>query len=299
MSHMKHCIRQLASSNVTPPSHVVEHVTLVTCREEAASDALRQSNGLCSSNQTLTCFGSPLRQATPTFVPPTSSGMLQNRQITLGSGHQSRSTRLARQRSSYVRVAPAGAAPTAAAPAGAAAASSSRGMTDSYAAVQQMIAARGLDPDPDLVSQEAHLAFTYLSSQQQHQQGSLPPRVQDAAQLADHALVLTDLMATGSTFRTLQMLKRHPGLLQLQPSEVGMLLTAWPGTVRQLDQQAPAWSGETCTCCSMGCSLRALLIGSGHLVVWSLHQNTVGPCHAEQTWSAVLCWPSPQQGHRK
>lgn len=92
-------------------------------------------------------------------------------------------------------------------------------MPDSVAAVRQMIAARGLDPDPDLVSQEAHLAFTYLSSPQQ-QQGTLPPRVQDAAQLAGLALMLTDLMATGSTYRTLQMLKRHPGLLQLQPSEV-------------------------------------------------------------------------------
>lgn len=160
--------------------------------------------------------------------------MLQNRQITFGSGHQSRSTRLLHQRSSYVRVVPAGAAPTVAAPAGAAAASSSRGVPDSFAAVQQMIAARGLDPDPDLVSQEAHLAFTYLSSQQQQQQqGILPPRVQDAAQLADHALVLTDLMATGSTFRTLQMLKRHPGLLQLQPSEVGMRLIGWAVKVRQ------------------------------------------------------------------
>lgn len=181
--------------------------------------------------------------------------MLQNRQITFGSGHQSCSTRFLRQRLPYVRVAPAGAAPTVAAPAGAAAASSSRGMPDSFAAVRQMITARGLDPDPDLVSQEAHLAFTYLSSPQQ-QPGTLPPMVQDAAQLAGHALVLTDLMATGSTFRTLQMLKRHPSLLQLQPSEVGMLLTGWAGAVRQLGQQAPAWWGETCMCCSMGCEGR-------------------------------------------
>ncbi|WIA35854.1 hypothetical protein OEZ86_004239 [Tetradesmus obliquus] len=35
-----------------------------------------------------------------------------------------------------------------------------------------------------------------------------------------HALELSDLLATGSTFRTLQMLKRHPGLLSLSPEEV-------------------------------------------------------------------------------
>jgi hypothetical protein len=164
--------------------------------------------------------------------------MLQNRQRPFGSGNQSRSTGVSCQRIPYVRVAPAGAAPAVAAPAGAAAASSSRDMPDSVAAVRQMIAARGLDPDPDLVSQEAHLAFTYLSSPQQ-QQGTLPPRVQDAAQLAGLALMLTDLMATGSTYRTLQMLKRHPGLLQLQPSEVGMRLIGWASAVRQLGKQAP------------------------------------------------------------
>lgn len=36
-----------------------------------------------------------------------------------------------------------------------------------------------------------------------------------------NALELSDLLATGSTFRTLQMLKRHPGLLSLSPEEVG------------------------------------------------------------------------------
>lgn len=82
--------------------------------------------------------------------------------------------------------------------------------------MQQLVAARGLDLDPGLVAQEAHLAFSYLSTQP----GALPQQMQDAAQLAEHALHLTDLMATGSTFMTLQMLKRHPALLQLTPYQV-------------------------------------------------------------------------------
>jgi hypothetical protein len=90
--------------------------------------------------------------------------------------------------------------------------------SQSQAAVQQLVAARGLDLDPALVAQEAHLAFDYLSTQQ----GALPEQIQDAVQLADHALHLTDLMATGSTFMTLQMLKRHPALLQLPTHEVSL-----------------------------------------------------------------------------
>jgi hypothetical protein len=86
--------------------------------------------------------------------------------------------------------------------------------------VQQLVAARGLQEDPALVTQEAHLALSYLFSQQP---GVVPARLQHAPQLAAHALLLTDLMATGSTFRTLQMLKRHPALLQLPPGEVGWL----------------------------------------------------------------------------
>lgn len=82
--------------------------------------------------------------------------------------------------------------------------------------IQQLVAARGLDLDPQLVAEEALLTFTLLSSQR----GALPPHMSDAGQLVAHALRLTDLMATGSTFMTLQMLKRHPGLLGLTPHQV-------------------------------------------------------------------------------
>jgi hypothetical protein len=84
------------------------------------------------------------------------------------------------------------------------------------AAIQQLVSARGLDLDPQLVAQEALLTFSFLSSQP----GALPHHMRDARQLAAHALRLTDLMATGSTFMTLQMLKRHPGLLSLTPHQV-------------------------------------------------------------------------------
>jgi hypothetical protein len=53
-----------------------------------------------------------------------------------------------------------------AAQAGAAASSSSDGsQSASYAAVQQLVQDRGLDADPALVAQEAHLTFNYLQSQ--------------------------------------------------------------------------------------------------------------------------------------
>lgn len=50
--------------------------------------------------------------------------------------------------------------------------------------------------------------------------GKLPQHVLREEQLASHALMLTNLMATGSVFRTLQILKRCPDLLQLDPSEM-------------------------------------------------------------------------------
>lgn len=107
-------------------------------------------------------------------------------------------------------------AASAVAPAAATAGTAAGSPEESYAAVQQLVADRALDPDPALVAQEAHLTLSYLSSQP----GALPQDLQHAAQLADHALRLTDLMATGSTFRTLQMLKRHPALLHLSAHEV-------------------------------------------------------------------------------
>lgn len=55
---------------------------------------------------------------------------------------------------------------TPAAQSGAAAASSGVvSQSASYAAVQQLVEDRGLDSDPALVAQEAHLTFNYLQSQ--------------------------------------------------------------------------------------------------------------------------------------
>lgn len=85
----------------------------------------------------------------------------------------------------------------------------------SQQAVQQLIQQRGLDSDAGLVAQEAVIAFSYLN-----QNALLPDYVWDPSELAVRALELSDLLATGSTFRTLQMLKRHPALLQLHPDEV-------------------------------------------------------------------------------
>lgn len=50
--------------------------------------------------------------------------------------------------------------------------------------------------------------------------GQLPYNSSTHEDLASHALLLTDLMATGSVFRTLQILKRCPDLLLLEPYQV-------------------------------------------------------------------------------
>lgn len=70
--------------------------------------------------------------------------------------------------------------------------------------------------DVGLVAQEAAATYEYLTSQQD----GLLPHGLTAEQLAERALLLSDLLATGSTFRTLQMLKRHPALLQMPPDVV-------------------------------------------------------------------------------
>eukprot|EP00775_Hariotina_reticulata_P014591 gene14591-14722_t len=72
--------------------------------------------------------------------------------------------------------------------------------------------------DAGLIAQEASLAFHYLS-----QANSLPTAWQPV-DLVNRAFELTDLLATGSTFRTLQMLKRHPNLLLLSPCQKPTLL---------------------------------------------------------------------------
>jgi hypothetical protein len=84
------------------------------------------------------------------------------------------------------------------------------------AAISLLVQQRGLDKDAALVAQEARLTYTYLATS-----GSLPGSCSGVGDLMLHALELSDLLATGSTFRTLQMLKRHPGLLSLSPEEVG------------------------------------------------------------------------------
>lgn len=86
-------------------------------------------------------------------------------------------------------------------------------------AVQQLVQQRGLDIDAGLVAQEAVSAFSYLEHN-----NMLPDYVYDPSELAGRALELSDLLATGSTFRTLQMLKRHPALLDLPSDEVSSKL---------------------------------------------------------------------------
>lgn len=88
-----------------------------------------------------------------------------------------------------------------------------------FETVTSIVQQHGLDKDASLVAQEAGLAFNYLQAA-----GCLPSSLQEATQLVQHALELSDLLATGSTFRTLQMVKRHPDLLSIPPDEVGRCL---------------------------------------------------------------------------
>jgi hypothetical protein len=95
------------------------------------------------------------------------------------------------------------------------AASSSHSTDVADAAISLLVQQHGLDKDSTLVAQEARLAYTYLAAS-----GSLPSSCSGVGDLMLHALELSDLLATGSTFRTLQMMKRHPGLLSLSPEQV-------------------------------------------------------------------------------
>eukprot|EP00775_Hariotina_reticulata_P014596 gene14596-14727_t len=92
--------------------------------------------------------------------------------------------------------------------------------------------------DAGLIAQEASLAFHYLS-----QANSLPTAWQPV-DLVNRAFELTDLLATGSTFRTLQMLKRHPNLLLLSPCQVAskvlqLKLLMPPANIAELLYQKP------------------------------------------------------------
>jgi hypothetical protein len=113
----------------------------------------------------------------------------------------------------------------------------------SAAALQQLVAAKGLDVDAALVVQEALSTWQYLASPAQA--GQLPGHVADAQELLQQALLLSELLATGSTTRTLAMLKRHPALLGLAPREVASKVLALkvllpPADIAQLIYQVRA-----------------------------------------------------------
>ncbi|KAF8057865.1 hypothetical protein HT031_005811 [Scenedesmus sp. PABB004] len=82
------------------------------------------------------------------------------------------------------------------------------------ARIAALVAAAGLDVDAALIAAEAAAAHAQLS-----RAGALPPGL-GADGLAARALALTRLLATGSTFRTLEMVRRAPALLSLPPGAV-------------------------------------------------------------------------------
>eukprot|EP00882_Tetradesmus_deserticola_P005714 GHRQ01006016.1.p1 GENE.GHRQ01006016.1~~GHRQ01006016.1.p1 ORF type:complete len:242 (+),score=108.98 GHRQ01006016.1:196-921(+) len=93
-------------------------------------------------------------------------------------------------------------------------ATSSHSTDAADAAIVVLVQQHGLDKDAVLVAQEARLTYTFLAAS-----GSLPSSCSGVGDLLLHALQLSGILATGSTFRTLQMLKRQPGLLRLSPAE--------------------------------------------------------------------------------
>eukprot|EP00879_Flechtneria_rotunda_P006411 GHRR01006736.1.p1 GENE.GHRR01006736.1~~GHRR01006736.1.p1 ORF type:complete len:221 (+),score=62.08 GHRR01006736.1:151-813(+) len=94
--------------------------------------------------------------------------------------------------------------------------------------------------DIDLTARETMTTFSYLQ-----QSGKLLSETWQIDDLTSRALQMTDLLATGSTFRTLHILKRHPGLLKLQPQLVAervlqLKLTMPAANVAELLYQKPA-----------------------------------------------------------
>jgi hypothetical protein len=83
--------------------------------------------------------------------------------------------------------------------------------TEHLGRIRHVIAPRRL-ADEDLVVHEVDSVHMRL-----RQCGKLPHHACTHEDLASHALLLTDLMATGSVFRTLQILKRCPDLLLMEP----------------------------------------------------------------------------------
>lgn len=85
--------------------------------------------------------------------------------------------------------------------------------------VRQLIQSRSLIPvEEDIVVEEVGLVHQLLATSpgsRSTEWSSL-----NVQSLAERAIQLTDIMATGSVFRTLQMIKRHPQILELPPYEV-------------------------------------------------------------------------------
>lgn len=78
------------------------------------------------------------------------------------------------------------------------------------AALQQLVRARGHEADAaEVVASEAATTYRFMADT-----GALPPHWR-AADVCRQALLMTDVLATGSSFRSLAMLKRHPGLAVL------------------------------------------------------------------------------------
>ncbi|KIY98711.1 hypothetical protein MNEG_9251 [Monoraphidium neglectum] len=77
--------------------------------------------------------------------------------------------------------------------------------------------------EEDIILRELEITDLFL-----HNTGALPEPLAagGARALAAATLQLTNVLAAGSPFRTLQILKRHPGLLRLTPRDIGARVLA-------------------------------------------------------------------------
>ncbi|KAI8466922.1 MAG: hypothetical protein J3K34DRAFT_48360 [Monoraphidium minutum] len=134
--------------------------------------------------------------------------------------------------------------------------------------------------EEDIILRELEITGLFLGNT-----GALPDHLAAGGPraLAAAALTLTNVLAAGSPFRTLQMLKRHPGLLALPPAEAGarvlLLKLLLPSAdVADLVYQKPSLLLMDDLREQVGGDLRGVIWGVGWRGAWACRGSCAPRC---------------------